>query len=162
MYHNHYRITTNTTSHHLQAPHKSIVQESGISGAPDPTIKKRHTIRHQMTNILLTPTRKRLTYCKRWWRMNMRTGGRRCIVWRRRWMRQGRSQPRQWQRRGVMTADKYLKCKRRCMQILISQKRRGILAANRQQIQFPRRKRRWQRCGDSTFVIWPRRWKRWK
>ena len=57
---------------------------------------RRHTKRHQITNIPLTPASKRLTYWKRWWRLNVSTGGRICIDWRGGWMIQGIIHMRQW------------------------------------------------------------------
>ena len=58
--------------------------------------KPSHTIRHQMTNLTLAPYRKGWTYWRRRRRLNVRTGGRRCIVWRKNWLIQGISNLRQW------------------------------------------------------------------
>ena len=117
---------------------------------------------HKITNVPLTTASKSLTYWKIWLRLNVRKGGSRCIVCRISWLRQGRSQLRQWQRQGVMPAAKSLKCKIICMQILRRQKIRGVLSANSQQRSLPSRKKSWIRCGNSPLKRWLIRLQIWK
>ena len=121
------------------------------------TSNTRTNIRNQMTNVPSTPTRKRLTYWKRWWRLNVRKGGRRCIFLRRSWLRQRRIQLRQCHRLGVMPSVKYIKWKTRCMQnFIISEETRRASHLQAEKCML-RRKRRWLRWGDSPLKRWLRR-----
>ena len=114
-----------------------------------------------MTKFPLTPARKRLKYCRRLWRLNVRMGGRIFIVWRKICLRQGRRKLRHWQRWGVIHTTKSLKWKTRCMKCFRRQKRWVVLAAYRQKRYLLKRNRRWLGCGDSPIKIWLIRWKIW-
>ena len=92
----------------------------------------------------------------------MNTGGRRCIVFRRGWLRQGRSQLREWHIYGLMPVAKLLKWETRCMQNFRRQKRQGVLAIDRRKIYFLSINIMWLRCRDLSLKRCIRRWKIWK
>ena len=94
------------------------IEEWQIWSTISNNLKPRHNIRHEMTNLSLTTVRKIFTYWKRWWNMNVSTGGRKCIIWRRSWLRQWIIKLILRQRLDVMLYLKYLKFNLRCIQRL--------------------------------------------